>query len=480
MDVFLSSLLTGLLFIPSFLIFFFFFYKHKTTYPKLPPGKTGWPLIGETLRFISAGRAGHPASFVNERMNKYSPDIFKTSIAGEPVAVLCGPSGNKFLFSNENKLVVSWFLPNTDKIFSSPNTTVMVTANIMRKIFPEFVKPEALQKYIPIMDYTTRNEVDREWSNPSREVKVFPQSKNLTFSMACKLFMSVEDPGLVARFAATFELVTTGLLTVPINLPGTAFNRAIKAANLLREELMPIVKQRRNDLSEKKNEESPYDLLSKMLMWTDEEGKFLNETWIPGMILGILFASHETTSTLMTFVIYYLADHPDVYAKVLEEQIGIAKSKGPEELLSWGDVQNMKYSRNVVNEVLRIAPPASGAFKEAISDFTYGNFSVPKGWKTFWSVHTTHKDPKYFPNPEKFDPSRFEGNGPIPFTFVPFGGGPRMCPGSEFARLEVLVFMHRLVTKFKWEKVIPNEKIVYDPFPMLVSGLPIRLLPHQN
>ncbi|KAM7459663.1 hypothetical protein LguiA_036657 [Lonicera macranthoides] len=127
-----------------------------------------------------------------------------------------------------------------------------------------------------------------------------------------------------------------------------------------------------------------------------------------------------------------------------------------------------------------IAPPVSGAFKEAISDFTYGNFSVPKGWKAFWSVHTTHKDPKYFPNPEKFDPLRFEGNGPIPFTFVPFGGGPRMCPGSEFARLEVLVFMHRLVTTFRWEKVIPNEKIVYDPFPMLVSGLPIRLLPHQN
>lgn len=95
----------------------------------------------------------------------------------------------------------------------------------------------------------------------------------------------------------------------------------------------------------------------------------------------------------------------------------------------------------------------------------------------FWSVHSTHKDPKYFKNPEEFDPSRFEGDGPMPFTFIPFGGGPRMCPGSEFARLEILIFMHHLVTNFRWEKVFPNEKIIYTPFAVPENGLPIRLSP---
>ncbi|KAM7493329.1 hypothetical protein LguiB_027938 [Lonicera macranthoides] len=98
----------------------------------------------------------------------------------------------------------------------------------------------------------------------------------------------------------------------------------------------------------------------------------------------------------------------------------------------------------------------------------------------FWSVYTTHKDLKYFPDPEKFDPSRFEGKGPIPFTFVPLGGGPRMCPGNKFDRLEVLIFMHRLVTKFRWDKLILNEKIVYEPSPIPINGLLIRLFPHQN
>lgn len=95
--------------------------------------------------------------------------------------------------------------------------------------------------------------------------------------------------------------------------------------------------------------------------------------------------------------------------------------------------------------------------------------------QTFWTVHTTHKNPKYFPDPEKFDPSRFEGSGPAPYTFVPFGGGPRMCPGKEYARLEILVFMHNLVTKIKWEKINPNEKISYIPSPIPMEGLPISI-----
>ena len=94
-----------------------------------------------------------------------------------------------------------------------------------------------------------------------------------------------------------------------------------------------------------------------------------------------------------------------------------------------------------------------------------------------WSVNSTHKNPKYFPDPEKFDPSRFEGAGPAPFTFIPFGGGPRMCPGNEFGRMEVLMIIHRMVTQFSWALTYPDEAIVVDPMPIPVKGLPVLLTP---
>ncbi|KAL1533783.1 beta-amyrin 28-monooxygenase [Salvia divinorum] len=140
----------------------------------------------------------------------------------------------------------------------------------------------------------------------------------------------------------------------------------------------------------------------------------------------------------------------------------------------------MKYSWNVVRESLRLTPPAVGAFREATTEFTFRGFTIPKGWKIFWTVYSTHKNPDCFPEPERFDPSRFEGSGPAPFTFVPFGGGPKMCPGKEYARLELLVMMHNVVTRFKLEKTISDEKIVYYATPTPVHGLPLRLHPHQQ
>ena len=94
-----------------------------------------------------------------------------------------------------------------------------------------------------------------------------------------------------------------------------------------------------------------------------------------------------------------------------------------------------------------------------------------------WNAHATHMNPEYFPNPEKFDPSRFQGDGPSSYTFVPFGGGAHMCPGYEYARLAICIFLHNVVTKFRWEKLIPNEKILHYPIPRPAQGLPVLLYP---
>ncbi|KAF8028228.1 hypothetical protein BT93_E0973 [Corymbia citriodora subsp. variegata] len=395
------------------------------------------------------------------------------------MTVFCGASGNKFLFSGEGKYVTSWWPDSTKKIGQFPaRKRGSEDAKKKRSFLSEFLKPESLQQYIPVMDSMTREHLATDWS-PNKEVQVFPLSKSYTFALACRLFMNIRDPKIVSRFAKSFARVAPRFVAVPINIPGTPFNRAMQGGKAMRQELLNIIRRRKMEIAGGKDTNAR-DLLSRALLeGDDDDGSVFYEMDASNKIMGLLIASHDTTSTSITAVVNYLAQFPHVYEQVHQEQMEIAKSKGPDELLDWNDVQKMKYSWNVACESLRLLPPAQGPYREATTDFTFAGYTIPKGWKTFWTVHSTHKNPKYFPNPEKFDPSRFEGNGPAPFTFVPFGGGPRMCPGKEYARLELLIFMHNLVTKFKLEKVIPDEKFIYNPSPVPVKGLRIRLLPHN-
>ncbi|EEF39448.1 beta-amyrin 28-monooxygenase [Ricinus communis] len=474
--------LTLLFLFVSFITFsiFIIFYKHKSqyNYPSLPPGKPGLPFVGESLEFLSSGWKGHPEKFVFDRTSKYSSEIFKTNLLGQPAAVFCGASANKFLFSNENKLVQAWWPDSVNKIFpSSLQTSSKEEAIKMRKLLPQFMKPEALQRYIGIMDTIAQRHFASGWEKKN-EVVVFPLAKNYTFWLACRLFVSLEDPDHIAKFADPFQELASGIISVPIDLPGTPFRRAIKASNFIRKELISIIKQRKIDLAEGKAS-GTQDILSHMLLTSDEDGKFMNEMDIADKILGLLIGGHDTASAACTFIIKYLAELPQIYDAVYKEQMEIAKSKGEGELLNWEDIQKMKYSWNVACEVMRVAPPLQGAFREAINDFIFNGFYIPKGWKLYWSANSTHKSATYFEEPEKFDPSRFEGKGPAPYTFVPFGGGPRMCPGKEYARLEILVFMHNLVKRFNFQKIIPDENIIVNPLPIPAKGLPVRLLPHQ-
>ncbi|KAE9449322.1 hypothetical protein C3L33_18777, partial [Rhododendron williamsianum] len=315
MEILYASLLGFFL-----LLVIYLFYNHKTSgNANLPPGKTGFPVIGETLEFLYAGWKGHSEKFISDRIAKYSSNVFKTSLFGSPSVVFCGVNGHQFLFSNENKLVRVWFPRSINKIFRQSTETFSTEEAInARKHIRTLIKPEGLQSHIGLMDTFAHCHFVTYWENKDM-VLVFPLAKHCAFVLACRLLMSVEDPNLVA---------------------------------------------------------------------------------------------------------------------ILEN-----------------------------------------AIREALTDFTYNGFSIPKGWKLYWTPQSTHSNQELFPEPQKFDPSRFEGSGPPPYAYVPFGGGPRMCPGKEFARLEILVFMHHLVKRFRWEKQIPDEKIVYIPIASPKKGFQFASFP---
>lgn len=278
----------------------------------------GWPFVGETLEFLRMGRKGTPERFFQDRMAKYSPQIFKTCLLGEPTAVVCGATGNKLLFSSENKFVTAWWPRSVERIFpSSLQTSTKEESLKMRKLLPSFLKPEALQNYVGVMDFIAKWHLDYLWDS-NETVTVFPLAKQYTFMVACRLFLSIDDLNHIAKFADPFHILAAGVISVPINFPGTPFNSAIKAADSIRKELRAIITQRKMDGLAGKISSSKQDILSHMLTTTDENGKLMNEMDIADKILGLLIGGHDTASAAITFVIKYLAELPQVYNEVLK------------------------------------------------------------------------------------------------------------------------------------------------------------------
>ncbi|KAK9286951.1 hypothetical protein L1049_015359 [Liquidambar formosana] len=115
----------------------------------------------------------------------------------------------------------------------------------------------------------------------------------------------------------------------------------------------------------------------------------------------------------------------------------------------------------------------SFTFREAVVDVEYEGYIIPKGWKVMPLFRNIHHNPEFFSDPQNFDPSRFEV-APKPNTFMPFGNGVHACPGNELAKLEMLILIHHLVTKFRWEVVGSQSGIQYGPFPIPQHGLPAR------
>ncbi|OVA05599.1 Cytochrome P450 [Macleaya cordata] len=424
--------------------------------PPLPPGSYGWPVIGETVEARNLYRSGRPQEFVQTRMSKHNKDVFKTSLLGQKTIVFCGAAGHKLLFTSEKQWVITCWPQILSKLFGDSFLTAPYDEAIRtRKIVTGFLKKDLLPELVQRFDKVCKKRIKEDW-------------------------VGNDDQNWQSKLLEEFNILLDGVFRLPIYFPGTKHYKAVKSSELIRRELIKLIEVKRSTKRNSSERVEEQDLISYLIDATDEDGTSLTDKEIANNVITLIDGGHDTSSSTMMLVIKYLAENPECYRRVHEEQTEIAMLKGPGELLNKDDLQKMKYSWTVVSEVLRLWPPVQGTFRKAMVDFTYAGFSIPKGWQIWWNPHSTHMNEEYFPNPHKFDPSRFERGTPAPYAYVPFGGGPRMCPGRDFAKVEILVFLHNLVRQFRWKLVFPDEKIGLDPLPVSAKGLPIYLYPHTH
>lgn len=286
---------------------------------RLPPGSFGWPVIGETMEFLFS----KPEKFVGDRMNKYSPDIFKTKILGEKTAVICGPNGHKFLFSNDQKLFTAFRPHPTQKLFRSYQTPAPAPAaadqnprnndseesKVIRQ--PGFLKPEALKKCLGKMDSISQQLLQTHWGKGGKKiVQAYPLAKTVTLTLSCLFFLGIDNPERISRLVKHFDDVTLGLHSVVLNVPGTTFYRARKAAAAVRKELLHVIKEKKEAMS---TSGPMQDILSHMIV---SSGSHVTEVEIADKIMGLVVAGYSTVATVIVFVMKYVGERPDIYDKI--------------------------------------------------------------------------------------------------------------------------------------------------------------------
>ncbi|KAK1303639.1 hypothetical protein QJS10_CPB11g01303 [Acorus calamus] len=421
-------------------------------------------------------RTNTAEEWLRKRIEKYGP-ISKLTLFGRPTVFITGPAANKFLFTNEGNKLASQQPKSITRLLGARNVMEMVGEEHrrMRRAIEMFLRPEVLKRYVGKMEDEVKRHLEMHWCGRG-QLKVMPLMKTLTFDIISSLLFGLEQGRLREALVKEFNEMMEGMWAVPVNLPFTRFNKSIRASQRIRSKLSKIVHDKRVALDEGRLHPTE-DLITSLLSFgREEDARSLIEEEILDNVIIVMVAGHDTSSILITFLMRQLAKDPKLYEDVLREQEEIAKNKVPGEKLTWEDLAKMKYTWRVAMETLRMVPPVFGSFRRVLKEVEYGGYRIPEGWQILWASNITHYDEQLFSKPRKFDPTRFENQSEIPpYSFVAFGGGARICPGFEFAKLETLVVIHHLVTQFKWRLCGKDDSFIRDPLPSPFEGLPIHL-----
>ncbi|KAL0401205.1 UNVERIFIED_CONTAM: cytochrome [Sesamum latifolium] len=431
---------------------------------RLPPGNLGLPFLGETLQLISAYKTENPEPFIDDRVSKYGA-VFTTHVFGEPTVFSADPDTNRFILQNEGRLFESSY-PGSISNLLGRHSLLLMRGSLhkrMHSLTMSFANSAIIRDHLLLdIDRLVRLNMDA-WTG---RVLLMEEAKKITFQLTVKQLMSFDPCEWTENLMKEYMLVIEGFFTIPLPIFSTTYRRAIQARGKVAEALSLVVRERRreSERGERKN-----DMLAALLDDEGGGGGFSDEE-IVDFMLALLVAGYETTSTIMTLAVKHLTETPLALAQLKEEHDEIRARKGEEEAALQWDYKSMPFTQCVVNETLRVANIISGVFRRAMTDVTI------KGMEgVCFSSSCAHgssplKDARTF-NPWRWQNSSGMASNSVN-VFTPFGGGPRRCPGAELARVELSVFLHRLVTQFSWMPA-EQDKVIFFPTTRTQKRYPI-------
>ncbi|KAI9098404.1 hypothetical protein K1719_025029 [Acacia pycnantha] len=441
------------------------------------PGSLGWPIVGESFSFISDFSSPSGIfNFMNTRQQRFGK-VFKSFVLGRFTVFMTGREASKILLTGKDGLV-SLNLFYTGQQVLGPTSLLQTSGEAhkrLRRLIAEPLSVDGLKKYFHFINTQAKETLD-QWSG--RKVLALEEASTFTLKVIGHMIMSLEPTGEEQeKFRSNFKIISSSFASLPFKIPGTAFHRGIQARDRMYAMLDSTISRRRS------GEESQQDFLESLIMKhskgaadkEDSENK-LTDKQLKDNILTLLVAGHDTTTAALTWLMKFLEENPTVLEQLREEHMQIIANRKDGTDLTWSEVNNMPYTAKVISETLRRATILPWFSRKASQDFELDGYRVKKGWSLNLDVVSIHHDPEVFPDPHKFDPSRFDAILK-PFSFLGFGNGPRMCPGMNLAKIEIYVFIHHLVIRYKWKPLEKDDSVQPTLVRMPKNKYPIMVQP---
>lgn len=301
--------------------------------------------------------------------------------------------------------------------------------------------------------------------------------RHLTMRVAIKTLFGfdVDDPSSqIGRLMQNALSVQATLLTalLPLDLPGFPYRRYLDLVTQIDQEVRAVIVRKR----EKGIDEG--DVLSMLIQARDAEtGLELSEDELLGHASVIFFAGHETSSNALTWTLFLLSQHPEITADVVDELESVLHGNAP----TIEQLQKLPLLERVIKESMRLIPPAPWNGRVTAQPTELGGYPIPQGTEVFVSIYQTHHMPELYPEPERFNPQRWEGFEPTAFEYNPFSAGPRLCIGAGFAMMEMKIVLAMLLQRYRLQ-FIPQVKVDRTGIIVMAPkyGIPMMLHPQDR
>jgi len=413
------------------------------TKPRIPPGPKGRLLLGNLREILH-----EPFDFLI-RCRRDHGDVVRVRVGPLVVYLVNHPDAIEQVLRRDHR---NFIKDRGTRMLSALLGQGFLTSEgevwrRQRRLAQPAFQLDQIQKYGAVMAGCAERML-LDWQ-PGQTRDIHADMANLTMEIAAQTFLGASMTGQADRVSHVLDVGMRYFAGPVVWLPWprwlpTPSNRRFRRARRELDAIMYATIARRRAAGEPAGD----DLLSRLLAARDEDGSRMTDEQLRDELVTLFLAGHETTALALSYSLYLLALHPDALARLAAEVDDVLQGRLPAN----ADVPRLRYTEWVIKEAMRLYPPAPSIGREALCDCEIGGYHVRKGTQIALVQWVVQRDPRWFDDPECFRPERWDNDlaRRIPrCAYFPFGDGPRICIGNQFAMLEAVLVLATVMQRYE-------------------------------